>query len=45
MPNTPARSIRVSESVWKLAKAKAAKEHTTVSAVIVQLLLGWLTVN
>jgi len=42
MTVTPIRSIRIPEQVWKKARAKAAKEHTTVSAVIVQLLLAWL---
>ena len=40
--DTPQRSIRVSNNLWELAKAKAQKEHTTVSAVIIRLLLVWL---
>jgi len=39
---TPARSIRVPDSLWKQVQAKAKKEHTTVSAVIIRLLVNWL---
>lgn len=40
--NTPARSIRIPDKLWKQAKAKAKKEHTTVSAIIIKLLVAWL---
>lgn len=42
MSDTPARSVRISEKLWKQAKAKAKKEHTTVSAVIVKALFDWV---
>jgi hypothetical protein len=35
---TPIRSIRISNALWAQAKAKASKEHDTVSRVIVKLL-------
>jgi hypothetical protein len=42
MTDTPARSVRIPEKLWKQAKAKAKKEHTTVSAVIVKALFKWV---
>jgi len=45
MSNTPARSIRISDKLWVKAKAKAKREHTTVSAVIVKALLDWVGEN
>jgi len=39
---TPARSIRVPDKLWKQAQAKAKREHTSVSAIIIRLLLEWL---
>ena len=45
MSNTPARSIRISDKLWVKAKAKAKREHTTVSAVIVKALLDWVDDN
>jgi hypothetical protein len=35
---TPLRSIRIPDEVWHAAKAKAEKEGTTVSAVVVAAL-------
>ena len=45
MSNTPARSIRISDKLWVKTKAKAKREHTTVSAVIVKALLDWVGEN
>ena len=42
MTDTPARSIRIPDKLWKQAKAKAKKEHTTVSAIIVKKLFEWV---
>jgi len=42
MTNTPARSIRIPDGLWKKVKAKAKREHTTVSAVIIRLLVEWV---
>jgi hypothetical protein len=39
---TPARSVRIPDKLWKQVQAKAKKEHTTVSAIIIRLLLDWL---
>jgi len=39
---TPARSIRVPDKLWSRAKAKAKRNHTTISAVIVAALLSWV---
>jgi hypothetical protein len=35
------RSIRVPDDLWKAAQAKAAREYTTVTAVIIRLLAEW----
>jgi len=40
MPLTPARSVRIPETLWKKAKAKA--QHTTVTAIIVKALYDWV---
>jgi hypothetical protein len=40
--NTPARSVRISDKLWAKAKAKAKRQHTTVSAVIVAALVNWV---
>lgn len=42
MTETPARSVRVPDKLWKQVQAKAKKEHTTVSAIIIRLLVEWL---
>lgn len=42
MTETPRRSIRIPESIWKKAIAKSKREHTNVSAVILQLLAKWV---
>ena len=42
MTNTPARSIRVSDKIWKLAKNKAKKEGTTISTIVILAILKWL---
>lgn len=38
MAPTPIRSVRVSEALWAAAQAKAEREGTTASAVIVEAL-------
>ena len=45
MSITPARSIRILDKLWAKAKAKAKREHTTVSAIIVKALLDWVDDN
>ena len=45
MSNTPARSIRIPDKLWVKAKIKAKKEHTTVSAVLIKALLGYVGEN
>jgi hypothetical protein len=45
MSITPARSIRIPDKLWAKAKAKAKREHTTVSAIIVKALLDWVDEN
>tara|TARA_R110000822_G_scaffold1273_4_gene5781 strand:- start:1040 stop:1174 length:135 start_codon:yes stop_codon:yes gene_type:complete len=42
MTNTPARSVRIPDALWKKAKAKAKREHTSVSAIIIRLLVEWI---
>jgi len=42
MTDTPARSIRIPEKLWKQAKIKAKREHTTISAIIVKALFDWV---
>lgn len=39
---TPVRGIRVSDKLWNAVKRKAAKEETTASAVVVQLLRAYV---
>jgi len=41
MTNTPPRSVRVPDKLWKQAKVKAAKEHTTISRVIINALVAY----
>lgn len=38
MANTPQRSIRVSEEVWKAALARAEKEGVTLTQLLVKTL-------
>jgi len=45
MSNTPARSIRIHDKLWVKAKAKAKRDHTTVSAIVVKALLDWVGEN
>ena len=45
MSNTPARSIRIPDKLWVKAKAKAKRDHTTVSAIVVKALLDWVGDN
>jgi len=45
MSNTPIRSMRIPDKLWVKAKAKAKKEHTTVSAIVVKALLDWVGDN
>ena len=42
MTKTPPRSVRVPDKLWKAAKAKASKEHTTISQVIINALVEYL---
>ena len=37
-PRTPGRNVRVHPDVWAAAQARAAREGTTVSAVVVAFL-------
>ena len=39
---TPMRAVRIHDKLWKQAQAKAKREHTSVSAIIIRLLLDWL---
>ena len=45
MSNTPARSSRIHDKLWVKAKAKAKRDHTTVSAIVVKALLDWVGEN
>jgi len=45
MSNRPARSIRIPDKLWVKAKAKAKRDHTTVSAIVVKALLDWVGEN
>jgi hypothetical protein len=36
------RSVRIPDKLWKQVQAKAKKEHTSVSAIIICLLVEWL---
>jgi hypothetical protein len=45
MSNTPIRSMRIPDKLWVKAKAKAKREHTTVSAIVVKALLDWVGDN
>jgi len=45
MSNTPIRSMRIPDKLWVKAKAKAKKEHTTVSAIVVKALFDWVGDN
>lgn len=38
MSTTPARSVRIPDQVWHAAQERAAKEGTTVTAVILRAL-------
>ena len=42
MTNTPARSVRIPDRLWKRVQAKAKREHTSVSAIIIRLLVEWI---
>ena len=39
---TPLRSIRIATDIWQQAQAKAKKQGTTVSAVIVEALRSYI---
>jgi hypothetical protein len=41
--NTPVRTIRISTALWKKAQAKAKREGTNVSEVIVAALKEYVT--
>jgi len=45
MSNTPIRSMRIPDKLWVKAKAKAKREHTTVSAIVVKALFDWVGDN
>jgi predicted HicB family RNase H-like nuclease len=36
------RSVRIPDKLWKQVQTKAKKEHTSVSAIIIRLLVEWL---
>ena len=40
---TTLRSIRIDETLWWAAQTKAARDNTTVSEVVRELLLEWVT--
>jgi hypothetical protein len=40
--NTPVRTIRIPDKLWKQVQAKAKREHTSASAIIIRLLLEWV---
>lgn len=40
-PGTPIRHIRLSDPLWKAARAKAHKEHTNVGAAVRAFLIAW----
>lgn len=44
-PKTPLRSIRIPEETWEAAKAKALREETTVSAVILAGLRSYIAAD
>lgn len=42
-PKTPARNIRIPQDLWTKARAKAAAESTTVTAVVIAALERWVS--
>ena len=42
MSATPIRSIRIPQTLWLKAKAKAKAENDTVSRIVVKLLSDWV---
>ena len=42
MSATPIRSIRIPQTLWLKAKAKAKSENDTVSRIVVKLLSDWV---
>jgi len=42
MSATPIRSIRIPQTLWLKAKAKAKTENDTVSRIVVKLLSDWV---
>lgn len=43
MPKTPTRTIRVDDELWHAVQAKAALEGITVTSIIIDALLEYLT--
>lgn len=41
MTTTPARSVRVPDSVWEAARQRAAADGTTITAVILRALVRY----
>lgn len=44
-PRTPSRNVRVHDDVWNAARAKAQREGTTVTDVVVARLERWTGVK
>jgi hypothetical protein len=42
-PKTPTRTIRVDDELWRTVQAKAASEGITVTSIIIDALLAYLT--
>jgi predicted HicB family RNase H-like nuclease len=42
-PKTPTRTIRVSDTLWKAAQAKAALEGVSITSVVIAALEDYLT--
>lgn len=44
-PKTPTRNIRISDELWAAARAKADREQTTVTAVVIAALEAWVATD
>jgi predicted HicB family RNase H-like nuclease len=42
-PKTPTRTLRVDDELWHAVQAKAASEGITVTSIIIDALLAYLT--
>jgi hypothetical protein len=42
-PKTPTRTFRVDDELWNAVQAKAASEGITVTSIIIDALLAYLT--